>query len=603
MRGSQITYTIRAANPEAHLFDVELVVENPSSQQVLSLPTWIPGSYLIREFSKNIVQIAASGDEGTVKLHRVDKRTWQAESCSGALVVKMQVYAWDLSVRTAHLDQTHGFFNPTSTCLKVHGQEESPCRVVLQAPDRPYGKEWKLATAMRRVSGSRWGFGTFEVDNYDELLDHPVEMGTFETLEFEVCGVPHAIVLTGRCDYDAERLVADVSAICSRQIKFFGEPAPMDRYLFLTMVVEDGYGGLEHRWSTALICRRDSLPQRGDDKPTDGYRTFLGLVSHEYFHSWNVKRIKPDAFTPYDLARENYTTLLWVFEGFTSYYDDMMLLRSERIDLNSYLELLGRTATRVWRSPGRFVQSVADSSFDAWVKFYRQDANSPNAIISYYTKGALIALCIDLMLIEGSNGKVSLDDVMWALWERHGQTGEGVTEEGVEALISEIAGVDMGDFFDSVIRTPGDVPVAKCLAAVGVETHFRPALSQGDKGGKPAGTREVPSGDLGARLSSSGPGVKVGSVRMEGPAQRAGLAAGDIIMAWAGRRATVDYINKALRRAIPGDTVEMHVFRREQLMTLTVTLDSPPQTTVYFTAKIDVDADVLSRRNAWLSHR
>ena len=243
-------------------------------EQILSLPAWIPGSYLVREFSKNIVRIWATSGGDSVPLERVDKHTWIARGCADELTVEMEVYAWDLSVRTAHLDQTHGFFNGTSMFLKVHGMEQERCTVELSPPQRDYGTQWRVATAMRRVSGEPWEFGLFEAEDYDALIDHPVEMGTFEVREFEACGTPHAFVLTGRYTCDWDRLIEDVRVICEAQINMFGAPAPMDRYLFMTMVVGDGYGGLEHRWSTALICRRESLPIPNESED-DGWVSHL----------------------------------------------------------------------------------------------------------------------------------------------------------------------------------------------------------------------------------------------------------------------------------------------------------------------------------------
>ncbi|HEV7855477.1 MAG TPA: peptidase M61, partial [Herminiimonas sp.] len=328
-----IRYTIVPRDLSAHLFAVTVTVDRPDPVgQRFSLPAWIPGSYMIREFARNIVQIAAESDGEKVALFKLDKHTWQAAPCDGPLTLHYEVYAWDMSVRTAHLDQTHGFFNGTSVFLKVEGHEHRAHSVDLQKPEGEQYEQWRVATAMKQSKGRRYGFGIYTAANYDELIDHPVEMGTFSLATFKARGVQHDVVFTGRVpNLDLPRLTADLKKICETQIAFF-EPktkrAPMDRYVFMTMVVGDGYGGLEHRASTALICSRADLPVIGQKEMTDGYRTFLGLCSHEYFHTWNVKRIKPAAFAPYDLKQEGYTSLLWLFEGFTSYYDDLMLVRS-----------------------------------------------------------------------------------------------------------------------------------------------------------------------------------------------------------------------------------------------------------------------------------
>src|SRR5690606_9976933 len=308
---------------------------------------------------------------------------------------------------------------------------------------------------------------------------HPVERGEFALATFRAHGVQHDVVITGNVpNLDLPRLTSDLRKICEAQIALF-EPAsrraPMKRYVFMTLAVGDGYGGLEHRASTALICSRNDLPVKGQKEVGDGYRSYLGLCSHEYFHTWNVKRIKPDAFAPYDLRSENYTTLLWLFEGFTSYYDDLMLVRSGVIDEDAYCKLVAKTLNSVLRGTGRKKQSVAESSFDAWVKYYRQDENASNAIVSYYAKGSLIGLALDLTIRSGTRGKRSLDDVMRALWDRYGRDfytpdgGRGVSESELEALLDEVAGFSLKRFIDRYVRGTDDLPLADLLEPFGVE--------------------------------------------------------------------------------------------------------------------------------------
>ncbi|HAF54687.1 MAG TPA: peptidase M61, partial [Thauera sp.] len=338
-----VEYRIRPANPGAHLFEVTCTVHAPDPDgQVFSLPAWIPGSYMIREFARNIVRLSAQADGEPCAVDKLDKHTWRAAVPPGTkkVTVDYEVYAWDLSVRSAHLDTTHGFFNGTSVFLAVAGRTDGPCLVTIDKPEAEAFRHWKLITALppeHGRAGDAHRFGRFRAADYDELIDHPVEMGEFTLARFEAAGVPHDVALTGRHDCDLDRLCADLKRVCEWQIRLFGKPAPVDYYAFLTMVVGDGYGGLEHRASTALICSRADLPWKGMEGLPEGYRTFLGLCSHEYFHTWNVKRIKPAAFTPYDLSRENHTRLLWAFEGFTSYYDDLALVRSGVIGIDDYL--------------------------------------------------------------------------------------------------------------------------------------------------------------------------------------------------------------------------------------------------------------------------
>ncbi|MGB9109121.1 MAG: peptidase M61, partial [Telluria sp.] len=476
-----VQYTIVPKDLAGHLFNVTVTVAAPAADgQVFALPAWIPGSYMIREFARNIVRIRAESGGQPVELVKLDKHSWRAASVAGPLTLHYEVYAWDLSVRAAHLDQTHGFFNGTSVFLRVLGQDAVPQQVDIQRPASAAAAEWRVATSLPELGAKRYGFGTYIAADYDDLIDHPVEMGNFALGTFTAYGVQHDIVVTGRVpNLDMERLQQDLKAICETQIAFFepkAKKAPMDRYVFMTMAVGDGYGGLEHRASTALICARADLPTTAAPRMaerSDGYVTFLGLCSHEYFHTWNVKRIKPAVFAPYDLQVEGYTPLLWLFEGFTSYYDDLMLVRSGIISEATYFKLLGKTAASVWRGSGRTKQSVAESSFDAWTKYYRQDENAPNAIISYYTKGSLVGLAFDLTIRAKTGGAKSLDDVMRALWERYGRdfyagasgSGRGVTEKDVEALFEEVSGLRLKSLFERHVRGTEDVPLAKLYAA------------------------------------------------------------------------------------------------------------------------------------------
>ncbi|TFW32020.1 M61 family metallopeptidase [Massilia horti] len=567
-----IQYSIVPKDLAGHLFDVTVTLANPSPEgQVFALPAWIPGSYMIREFARNIVRIRAESNGIEVPLTKLDKHSWRADPTPGPLSLHYEVYAWDLSVRAAHLDQTHGFFNGTSVYLRVLGQEETPHMVDLQQPADPAAQNWRVATALPELGAKRYGFGTYIASNYDELIDHPVEMGEFELASFKAHGVPHDIVITGRVpNLDMARLQADLKAICEAQIAFF-EPktkkAPMDRYVFQTMVVGDGYGGLEHRASTALICSRADLPSTAMPKgaePGEGYLKFLGLCSHEYFHTWNVKRIKPAVFAPYDLQVENYTPLLWLFEGFTSYYDDLMLVRSRIIGEPTYFKLLAKTIGSVLRGSGRTKQSVAESSFDAWSKYYRQDENAANAIISYYTKGSLIALAFDLTIRAKTGGAKSLDDVMLALWERYGRdfypsVGRGVTEHEVEALFDEVTGLKLKPLFERYVRGTEDLPLAKLFAPFGV---------------KLVDERKTTRPSLDAGIGRDSGGAKLANVHEGGPAHQAGLSAGDVVIAIDGLRVTGNPSNldTLLARYRVGDTVDVHAFRRDELMTFEVTL-------------------------------
>ena len=396
-------YRIAPLDVHAHLFEVRCTVDDPAPDgQRFTLPAWIPGSYLVREFARHFVAVRAEAKGAPVAIVKEAKDTWRASPCAGPLTVVAEVYAYDLSVRAAYLDATRGYFNGPTVFLCPDSRADAACEVEIVAPKFASAGAWRVATTLPRAGAEPYAFGSYRAASYDELIDHPVEMAPFALTTFDAGGAPHDIAITGRIRADLDRIARDLARVCQWQIDLFagaaGGRAPFDRYLFQVAAVGDGYGGLEHRASTSLLCRRDELPAEGDSDVGEGYRNFLGLASHEYFHSWNVKRIKPAAFVPYDLAREGYTRQLWAFEGITSYYDDLALVRSGVIEPPSYLELLGRAITTVLRTPGRHRQSVAESSFDAWIKFYRPDENTPNAVVSYYAKGSLVALALDLVL-------------------------------------------------------------------------------------------------------------------------------------------------------------------------------------------------------------
>ncbi|HSC81091.1 MAG TPA: peptidase M61, partial [Chitinolyticbacter sp.] len=530
----KLHYRITPADLAAHYFDIELSIAKPDpAGQVLWLPVWIPGSYLVREFARNIVAISAEAGGKALAVTKLDKHRWQLAATRKAVKVRYRVYAFDLSVRGAYLDEQRGFFNGTSVFLAVAGQEDQPVGVELVAPAGKAYRDWEVATTLERLDAKAWGFGVYRAANYDELIDHPVELGAFTRVSFKACGVPHDFVLAGRQRADLKRLKRDLKQICEYQIRLFGEPAPFERYLFLTAVVGDGYGGLEHRASTALIASRDDLPLTHETGMKAGYRQYLGLCSHEYFHSWNVKRIKPAAYAPYDLTQENYTRLLWAFEGITSYYDDLTLVRTGLISQQEYLDLVAQTMSQVQRGAGRLKQNLEEASLDAWVKYYRQDENSPNAIVSYYTKGALAALCLDLTIRQRSEGARSLDDVMRALWQRYGRDfyprGAGVPEMAWERIASEVAGFDLTAFFDRALRSTDDLPLAELLSAFGIESQLRPIAGGGDKGGWKDVT--APGNALGARVAPEAGGVKLTHVFDGGAVQAAGFAAGDVLVA------------------------------------------------------------------------
>jgi predicted metalloprotease with PDZ domain len=573
-----IRYRIDLLDPAAHRYRVTLTVPAPAREQVLSLPVWIPGSYMVREFGRHLSGFRARQGRRELPLTQLDKTSWRVEPAGrGALTVVYEAYAFDTSVRTAFLDDSRGFFNATSLCLRVHGQESLPHEVRLDS--LPAG--WEVATAMPPVAGERHAYVSAD---YDELVDHPFELGRFWRGRFEAGGVPHEFVVAGAWPgFDGERLLADAKRICSAQIAFWhgrGKP-PFSRYVFLLNTVEEGYGGLEHRASTALLANRRDLPRQGQAAMSDGYQTLLGLISHEYFHTWNVKRLKPAEFLRFDYTRENYTRLLWFFEGFTSYYDDLMLRRAGLIDSARYLKLISRTLSGVRATPGQQVQSVAESSFDAWVKYYRSDENTPNATISYYTKGALVGLLLDLHLRRAGE---SLDALMRRLWKA--APGGAVTEQLVLAEVAALGGEPLAGLLAAWVHGRQELPLAEALSAAGIQL-----------GEEKAGWAAA----LGLKLSESPlTGVQVKSVLAGGAAAQAGVSAGDELLAVDGWR--IRRLDDAQQWVASDAPFELLLVRQQRVRRLTVKPRAVPAFERNVTLAPDPQAGpaALALRRAWL---
>lgn len=553
-----ISYQICPIDPHAHLFEVKITIQAPAPRQELWLPSWIPGSYMVRDFCRNIIDLKAFDElERPLSITQLDKQRWLIDSNAESLQLRYSVYAWDMSVRSAHLDQTHGFFNGSSVFLAVAGKELEPLELEILPPEEE--ANWQLATTLSRTEGEEWQFGRFSAANYDELIDHPVEMGTFTHGSFEACGVRHDVMLTGRHRCHMPRLLDDLKAICESQIRLFGE-APFERYLFMTQVLGNGFGGLEHRASTALHCSRKDLPLSMEMPVNKDYRTYLSLCSHEYFHSWNVKRIQPASFIPYALETESYTRQLWAYEGITSYYDDLMTLRANRVSNEQYLEMLSQTMTRVYRMPGRQLQSLTDSSFNAWTKFYKQDENAANAIVSYYTKGALFALYLDLTLRLETQGKYTLDNLMQSCG-RPLAAGIALKMTPIAASMrSCLAGMPAQNLPFWIIPR-----VATGAPAGAIRNRDATSQCQGaqDQGGGDVEGQKI---GFGARYKAEALGLRIVSVTNGSAAHSAGLAAQDLLIAANGLQVGAQFENE-LQQYEPGDSLELHFFRRDELMT------------------------------------
>lgn len=541
-------YVVSVADARSHFFQIGLSARKEGDRTVLRMPAWIPGSYMIRDFARQVRGMLATahlpgkgktaGGQRTAPLTitELDKDSWSVDTSAlpehCRIEVSYEVYAFDRSVRTAYLDQERAFFNASSLLLAVQGQEHEPCELVVLPVAGIKGA--KAASGLPIVKVDKNGFGQYRARNYDELIDCPFEIANFQEFNFNTGGARHRFVVSGRHDGDLDRLAADVQRICETQCSFF-EPqngkAPFNDYVFMLNVLGSGYGGLEHRNSTALICSSNDLVPDGG-----GYETLLGLISHEYFHSWNVKRIKPQAFSPYQLDRENYTRLLWIFEGFTSYYDDLLILRSGVFGREQYLRALAKTVTQVLNSPGRKHQSLEASSFLSWTKYYKQDENSPNSIISYYTKGALVALCLDLSIRHQTRHRKSLDDVMRLLWTRFGKdfdrNGTGLSETGFAQVVLDACGVDVSTQLRAWTQETDELPLDDLLEPFGLRLKNTPV--------------DTLENLLGAKFRAAGGGLEMTQVRTASAAEHAGLAAGDVLMACNERRVQEESLRRAL---------------------------------------------------------
>lgn len=570
---NKIQYAIVAKNPNAHILSVQMKVTPNHAEPVrLTLPAWIPGSYMIRDFARNIVSLQASDADLKLSCEKIDKQTWQVLHHGNPFVVSYDIYCWELSVRGAHFDQNHCFFNGTCVFLAVQGREHEPVEVDIQLPKGKQYQSWKVATGLKRAKTTTlMKPGLYLADNYQQLIDSPVEMGDFDHYEFNSHGITHHLVFTGKHFGDMGRVTRDIKKLCDHHLDMFEVKPDINEYWFLTYISEDNYGGLEHPNSTALLCSRYDLPNPNfPNKMEDAYQTFLGLCSHEYFHTWNVKRIKPAEFMPYALDQESYTKQLWAYEGFTSYYDDLSLARTGLISINDYLLILSKTFSRVYRGKGRLKQSVAESSFDAWTKFYKQDESALNTIVSYYTKGSMIALCVDLMIRNQTSNKKSLDDVMRFLWNNHGLTGIGTSEDDIMFAIDAICPGNIKDFLKEAIYSTEDLPVESLLRDVGVEMTFRRPISATDLSGNKDDVDYAPS--LGILSRSKGVGVTVTHVLEDSAAQIAGIAAKDHLIAIDNVKVTGSKLQTLLNHLPKGKTVEATLFREDALITVDVCL-------------------------------
>ncbi|MEN9250070.1 MAG: PDZ domain-containing protein [Gloeomargarita sp. GXS_bins_116] len=535
-----IRYHITAPHPATHYVHIELTVRGWQQDILeLSLPVWTPGSYLVREYAKHLENFRVAGG---LPWRKVSKNRWQIQTQGlDPIRVYYDLYANDLSVRTNHVDATHLYLNGAATFLSVPAARDVPHEVVLALPH----PDWRISTVLPAL-----GPGHFRAPNYDALVDSPIEAGRQAIYPFTVRGIPHELAVWGPLPVEAPRVLQDITRIIEAEAELFGG-LPYDRYLFLLHLPLQGYGGLEHKNCCSLLYSRRQLTR------PEGYQRFLNLVAHEFFHLWNGKRIQPAEFIPLDYDRENYTTSLWFCEGTTSYYDLVMPWRAGLYDAKRFLELLSEEITRYFQTPGRETQSLAEASFDAWIKYYRREANSINSQVSYYLKGALVTLLLDLRIRWRHDNRRSFDDVMRKMWREFGQTGQGFTPEQLFQVIQAVAGEDLGDCWREAIEGTAPLPLAETLAAFGLELQAVPG--------------QVPYSGLVLETGRT----RVKYVLKHSPAWWAGLDPGDELVAVNNQQVRGETGGDWWQSWRPGETVTITYLRREELHQCTLTLQDP----------------------------
>lgn len=546
----EITYTISMQKPWTHLLEIQMNVrwQQMPEKLELKMPVWTPGSYLVREFARHVQDVEVQDPAGAkLAWQKINKNTWQVETAGHKeLVVRYRVYSNELTVRTNELNDEHGFWNNAAALFFVKGQLNTPSTVTVV----PYDK-WKIATGLPAVEGQA---NTFRAENYDILYDSPFEVSDYKEISFDVEGKRHRIVMSGEGNYDLPKLAIDLGKMVDEAYKIFGEFGYND-YTFIVNL--RGGGGLEHLNSTALQFNRFGF------KPESRYKDFLRLAAHEYFHNYNVKRIRPDALGPFDYENENYTKLLWVAEGGTEYYAALLLVRAGLLTRKEYLEGKAATIKDLQGTPGRFETSLEDASFDAWIKYYRQDENAVNNQISYYDKGEIVSMMLDLTIRTASGGRKSLDDVMRYLYNEHFKKGRGYTPADFQRISEMMAGRSLDDFFTKYVRGTSEIDYNTILNGIGLQLVQKESDS--------------PKAYLGASLAEESGRLLIRSVISGTPAFEQGLNTGDQIVAIDGYRASQSFLQNYLDDKKPGSQIKLTLFRFDKLRDITFTLGSDPR--------------------------
>jgi predicted metalloprotease with PDZ domain len=588
----EISFNVSTPRPHTHMLEVEMRLRYASDAPAtvnLIMPVWTPGSYLVREFERHVQDFTATDGAGrALQWSKVNKDTWRVDTARAReLRVRYNVYANELSVRTNEVNDRHAFWNNAALLFYPEGHLNAPSTLHVE----PF-KDWKIATGLPAVSGER---NTFRAENFDVLYDSPFLVSNFKTVEFEVKGVAHRVVIDGEGNYDAERVRRDVKKIVEAEVELMRE-IPYHDYTFILLLGASGGGGLEHLNSTSLTWRRFGFSTESD------WRGFYTLVAHEFFHLWNVKRIRPDALGPFDYTGENYTRLLWVAEGITSYYENLHVRRAGLMTDKQYLDAITRDIQNLQNTPGRLEQSAEESSFDAWIKQYRPDENTINTTLSYYDKGAILGLLLDLEIRKRSAGARSLDDVMRSLYTDFFKKNRNYTPEDFQREAEQAAGSSLEDFFRRFVRGREELDYDAALDAVGLRLD----RSGTNAAGRPAADEAY----LGANFAREGEQVLGRSVRADElvvrnipadtPAYEQGLNAGDQIVAVEGYRATREFLDARVADKRPGDTLTLTVFRADELRTFNVKLGARTNATYRIVAVRQPTDQQKRNYQAWL---
>lgn len=586
---TEVRYQLELADLAGHYLDVTIEFMPQAHQPlVLALPAWIPGSYMIRDFARHLLDIRAEDAEGPLTLTQLDKQRWLLTPRALPVTVRYQVYAFDLSVRANYLSSEIAVINPAATCLQVQALELQPHQISILRGQAP--THWQLATGLPRADTTPWlAFGDYIAGNYAQLIDSPLLAGVLDTSSFVVDGIAHHLVLCGAVATDVQRIAADLLPLCQAQKQVFGAlPADLTEYWFLTWVVDSGYGGLEHRNSTLLLCNRFDLPNpRLPQEYNEEYQNFLALCSHEYFHTWWVKRARPTPYLDYQLEAEQYSTQLWLYEGFTSYFDDLSLLRTGKLSLEQYLTGLAKTISRLERAPANVRQSLADSSFNAWTRFYRQDENAANAVVSYYAKGSLLAFCLDAELHQLG---LTLDGLMQRCWLDYGAPESGSDDDSFFRLLAAYSQSEtLVATVQSWVNTPAILPLTRAAEIFGLSLSWRQSEHQLDLSGDKS--LLLPSVEPGFLFEGAAEGLKLTAVRNGTAAHQAGFSCGDMLIAVQGLKASEHTLKQLLSRAAAGDVLPCHLFRQQRLLQLDLQLQPVAATVAVLTP--------LSQRTAW----